>query len=41
MYLFPLVLLLATCTNDLVIMIVYVTIYTDYNQNIFWPSLFE
>ena len=24
---------------DLVIMIVYVTIYTDSNQNIFWPSL--
>ena len=25
---------------DLVIMIVYVTIYTDSSQNIFWPSLF-
>ena len=39
MYLFPLVLLLATCTiyiNNHV----YVTIYTDSNQNIFWPSLF-
>ena len=34
MYLFTLVLLLATCT------IIYVTIYTDSNQNLFWPSLF-